>query len=497
MSARSLSSNKQRSQRNAIDKAQRGLSYSLKRLQDAALPDYRAVSACIVAANKLVAAESRAGHLQECEDVFELMQRECLHPDAYTYNGLIHAAVKCNNSKAAWKWFEAVQADDAVQADVISYNTILAMECNDNRIERALQLFSTMDRQGLVDKVTYNTLLQAMYRNDMHQRAQEVFAVAQTQPRSVDGTTVALGMKILVKQDKDEEALELLDMLPKYGRGLCSQTVSTAMAIHNRKQRYEDARQLFMQLHESVHPDEASCCELVGSFKCNVDPLSDWVCAHRHQGLGLTPCMLGYMLRTVLDTNGTLESERFMARLTGGSRVVTAAVLPLDPIVFTILINGIAQDPVLVTSGVVTGRSERCRFWLREMDKLNIKVNLMVITAFLNALGMDGNAPELVAEFNRWRTRFDFDEKAFRTVISWLSRLGCVDEVNAALQAMPRHINKGFCIGTARQQLPEDQVCNLKPHPDLPRVQRNMRAQPRRPSGTSSSDWRRSSNLKA
>eukprot|EP00730_Choanoeca_flexa_P000123 TRINITY_DN10054_c0_g1_i1.p1 TRINITY_DN10054_c0_g1~~TRINITY_DN10054_c0_g1_i1.p1 ORF type:complete len:634 (+),score=167.24 TRINITY_DN10054_c0_g1_i1:162-2063(+) len=434
-----------------------------------------------ISCNKLIAAEARQGHLDRVEKVLDDMKRHHLKPDIYTYNGLIHASVKANNARAAKKWLTILENHGQVQPDVTSYNTILSLYCKSNKLTEALQLFDDVKQRQLADRVTYNTLFGMLLRqSDAEcQRGIDILAAVDPAKTQVDGTTVAYVMKFHLKLKQPAEALSLFSELPKYNLELCSQTTNAAMLTYMSIDNIDEARDIFLQLARNTRPDESTCTALVHSFDDDLEACADWMHARRDEGIEFTPCMIGYMLKAVIVNKGSLLAEQFMARLTGGSKLVKVTGFQLDAVVFGILMQAIASEESAPATDEVPAsaqqRGQRCSFWLRKMKDMGIEIPLAPLTSYMNALGNDGDAEELMSQFRQWKDKVTYDELMYKTAVSWLSKMGRVEYVNEVLQAMPPQISASRCVGTARQQLPEHLLSELKtrrsPH-SSPRTQR-------------------------
>eukprot|EP00045_Choanoeca_perplexa_P013688 m.155809 g.155809 ORF g.155809 m.155809 type:complete len:597 (+) comp16425_c0_seq7:3961-5751(+) len=484
----SVAKQKKLKQKQQSAKAAKQVEAKFRQLELSTSVDSSLRASSTIACNKLIAAEARQGHLEQVEQVLQDMRCHCLQPDIYTYNGLIHAAVKANNARAAKKWLQELQEHPSVQPDVTSFNTILSLYCKSNRIADALELFEDIKRRQLADRVTYNTLFGLLLRDTQHcQTGIDIFKAIDPTTTQLDGTTIAYVMKFYLRLEQPANSLMLFSNLPTYRLELCSQTTNAAMLTYLEVNEVQDARNVFVQLARQTRPDEATCTSLVTSFGDKLEAFADWLHERRSEGIVFTPCMLGYMLKAVIAKHGSLLAEQFMARLTGGSKVVKMAQFDLDAIVFGILIQAIASEGDASTTAVAEDHSQqrgpRCRFWLRKMVAMGISIPLAPLTSFMNALGNDGDANVLMTEFRAWQPLVEFDELMYKTAVSWLSKMGEVGYVNEVLAAMPMHISASRCVGTARQQLPPALLPQLKtrrqsPHAS-PTTRRRSEAQGR------------------
>jgi len=421
------------------------------------------VKAAVVACNKLIAVHARRGHLGCAESVLAEMQSIKLPLNLYTFNALIHAAARSNNTVAALRWLEALEAHSTVTADATSYNPILALHCKSGALADARVLFSSICDRGLADRVTYNTFLALLLAQggDSLRMGIDLFNTMDPAVVAVDGTTVTLAMHLHLRLGQLADSLDLFANLVWYGLPPCPRTTDAAMRVWLAMRDPKQARTLFERLAHQHQLDDTTCTTLVATFGSDVGALANWLWAARRRAVPLTPCSIGFMLKAVINAQGSLVAEHFMANLSGGSRVVRAEPFGVDCVVMSILIQAISNEDESVAfvddpgiTGLHSQRGPRCRFWLRNMVSMGLEVDVIPLTSLMNAFGKDRDAPALMREFWAWRPVVEYDELVYNTALSWLSKMGCVRDVKAVLQAMPAHVPASRCLKTVRRQLP-------------------------------------------
>ncbi|KAJ0976971.1 hypothetical protein J5N97_012445 [Dioscorea zingiberensis] len=104
---------------------------------------------------------ARSGRLEESARVLERMRTSCCRPDTFFYNCLINALGKAGQVQEAFQMFEVDMRADGVDRSVSTYNTVIAVLCQDDRDRDALNVLKEMENSASMkpDLQTYAPLL--------------------------------------------------------------------------------------------------------------------------------------------------------------------------------------------------------------------------------------------------------------------------------------------------------------------------------------------------
>lgn len=130
--------------------------------------------------NTMISALCNAKRFDEALDLFDRMQRDGLRPDKYTYTSLIQA---CPHDTQELLYD---MRERGIQADVVTYNTIIQSLCRKRQWTQATRLVTEMESRGVApDARTYGLLMNGMLKADKASACVALFESACASPWTV------------------------------------------------------------------------------------------------------------------------------------------------------------------------------------------------------------------------------------------------------------------------------------------------------------------------
>ncbi|CAL9078995.1 unnamed protein product [Musa textilis] len=201
--------------------------------------------------NSLLAACSRAGHLEDARMVFDEMIHLGIGQDIYTYNTFIDTICKCGNMELALQ----VMLDmpmNRVQPNVVTYSTLMDGYSKLEQFDEALNLYEKMKALKIgLDRVCYNTLLSIYVKTG---RYEDIVRVCnEMDVTGVDKDTVTYNCLINGhgKQGRFDIVSYLIQEMRDRGISPSVLTYSTLIDIYSKAGMYGDAANVFLEFKES------------------------------------------------------------------------------------------------------------------------------------------------------------------------------------------------------------------------------------------------------
>jgi len=140
------------------------------------------------------------------------MRENNLIPNSVTYGCLIDACVKNNRVERAMEVFESMKRD-GVALNTIIYTTIIKGFAKCFNLDKALEIYQTMKQDEKIkpNNVTFNSLLDCCVRCNNIQTASLIFEEMKASSTSPDLITFSTMIKGYCKEKNIEKALEILD----------------------------------------------------------------------------------------------------------------------------------------------------------------------------------------------------------------------------------------------------------------------------------------------
>ncbi|RWW49824.1 hypothetical protein BHE74_00043967 [Ensete ventricosum] len=201
--------------------------------------------------NSLLAACSRAGHLEDARMVFDEMIHLGIGQDIYTYNTFIDAICKCGNMELALQ----VMLDmpmNSVQPNVVTYSTLMDGYSKLEQFDEALNIYEKMKALKIgLDRICYNTLLSIYVKTG---RYEDIVRVCnEMDVTGVDKDTVTYNCLIngYGKQGRFDIVSYLIQEMRDRGVSPSVLTYSTLIDIYSKAGMYGDAANVFLEFKES------------------------------------------------------------------------------------------------------------------------------------------------------------------------------------------------------------------------------------------------------
>ncbi|WOL15806.1 hypothetical protein Cni_G24587 [Canna indica] len=201
--------------------------------------------------NSLLAACSRAGHLEDARMVFDEMIHLGIGRDIYTYNTFIDAICKCGNMELALQVMLDMPVNN-VQPNVVTYSTLMDGYSKLEQFDEALNLYEKMKALKIgLDRVCYNTLLSIYVKTGRYEEIARV--CEEMEVIGVDKDTVTYNCLIngYGKQGRFDVVASLIQEMRDRGVSPSILTYSTLIDIYSKAGMYGDAANVFLGFKES------------------------------------------------------------------------------------------------------------------------------------------------------------------------------------------------------------------------------------------------------
>nr|XP_010914579.1 pentatricopeptide repeat-containing protein At2g31400, chloroplastic [Elaeis guineensis] len=332
--------------------------------------------------NSLLAACSRAGHLEDARVMFDEMIRLGMGRDIYTYNTFIDAICKCGNMELAVQVMLDMPTNN-VCPNVVTYSTLMDGYSKLEQFDEALKIYEKMKSLKIqLDRVCYNTLLSIYVKTG---RFEEIARVCEEMNVvGVDKDTVTYNSLIngYGKQGRLDVVAYLVQDMRERGVAPSVLTYSTLMDIYSKAGMYGDAANVFLEFKESgLKADVVLYSSFIDTLAKNgLVECAVWLLDEMTR-VGIEPNVVTY--NTIIDAFGKsriiVEEDGVGSTTVGvegcGSQVVRA---------FSQLARGFGR-PV---AEEVRRRSEElfCILGLfQKMIQQGVRPNVVTFSAILNA----------------------------------------------------------------------------------------------------------------
>ncbi|KAL6622423.1 hypothetical protein ACP70R_032302 [Stipagrostis hirtigluma subsp. patula] len=220
------------------------LGYFRQMLQDGLCPDRKTF-------NSLLAACSRAGHLEDARTVFDEMIHLGSGRDIYTYNTFVDAICKCGNMELAMQVVLDMEANN-VRPNVVTYSTLMDGYSKLEKYDEALRLRQKMKSLGIqLDRVCYNTLLAIYVKTGKYDEIATVCEEMENLGIEKDTVTYNSLINGYGKQGRLDMVSFLVQDMRAQGVAPSVLTYSTLIDIYSKAGMHGDAFNVYLDFKES------------------------------------------------------------------------------------------------------------------------------------------------------------------------------------------------------------------------------------------------------
>ncbi|KAK3140005.1 hypothetical protein QOZ80_5AG0393970 [Eleusine coracana subsp. coracana] len=220
------------------------LGYFRQMLQDGLCPDRKTF-------NSLLAACSRAGHLEDARTIFDEMIHLGSGRDIYTYNTFVDAICKCGNMELAMQVVLDMEANN-VKPNVVTYSTLMDGYSKLEKYEEALKLREKMKSLGIqLDRVCYNTLLAIYVKTGKYEEIATVCEEMENLGIEKDTVTYNSLINGYGKQGRLDMVSFLVQDMRARGVAPSVLTYSTLIDIYSKAGMHGDAFNVYLDFKES------------------------------------------------------------------------------------------------------------------------------------------------------------------------------------------------------------------------------------------------------
>lgn len=225
----------------------------------------------IVTYNTLLSALSNAGQSAEAFRIFDQLKLAGVRPDKYTYTSLIKACEKDGDvDELLYDMRER-----GVQADVVTYNTMIKTLCEGRKWSQATRLVTDMESRGVSpNSLTYGYLMNALLQAGKPTACLALFESAYGSARTSAFTenvyvyTTAITAASMLKNH--ERALELVMRMNANGIKPNLKTLTAVIGACLASNQYDLASQLFKRIEQ---PDGYAVAQGIRAL-CGNDEIS-------------------------------------------------------------------------------------------------------------------------------------------------------------------------------------------------------------------------------
>lgn len=175
-----------------------------------------------------------------------------------TFNSLIDVCARSGEMQRVQPLLEDM-SNQGIEANVITYSTVLKGYCSANRIDEAFELLEEMKKHKSIcpDEVTYNTLLDGCARHGLYDRGLTVLAEMRAAGVPPSNFTLSVLVKLASRSRKTSKAFELVREISKefnlrLNIHVYNNLIQAAIAANDFRRALEVFEQL---LSEKVKPD--------------------------------------------------------------------------------------------------------------------------------------------------------------------------------------------------------------------------------------------------
>ncbi|KAG1326177.1 putative ATP-citrate synthase beta chain protein 1 [Cocos nucifera] len=201
--------------------------------------------------NSLLAACSRAGHLEDARVMFDEMIHLGIGRDIYTYNTFIDAICKCGNMELAVQVMLDMPTNN-VRPNVVTYSTLMDGYSKLEQFDEALKIYEKMKSLKIrLDRVCYNTLLSIYVKTGRYEEIARVCEEMNVVGVNKDTVTYNSLINGYGKQGRLDVVAYLVQDMRERGVAPSVLTYSTLIDIYSKAGMYGDAANVFLEFKES------------------------------------------------------------------------------------------------------------------------------------------------------------------------------------------------------------------------------------------------------
>merc|ERR1719492_671590 len=175
-----------------------------------------------------------------------------------TYNAIIDLCARSSKMSYVPELLEEM-SKAGVDPNIVTYSTIVKGHCQENRMDRALELLEVMKqtKQFKPDEITYNTLIDGCARSGLYERGLALLQEMQTSGVRPSAYTLTVLVKLADQARRPEKAFELCEELSrKYHLSMNMYIYNNLIHTCTRAQDTDRALDLLdRMLREKIRPD--------------------------------------------------------------------------------------------------------------------------------------------------------------------------------------------------------------------------------------------------
>merc|ERR1719336_502664 len=201
--------------------------------------------------------------------VYEEMKKLQVEFSITTYNALIDACARSCQMCRVSGLMEAM-AREKIEANVVTYSTILKGYCQEGRLDKAFELLDAMKNSDRFhpDEITYNTLIDGCAQRGLYDSGMRLVKEMQEMNVPVSTFTLTVVAKLAGRSKKVDRAFELCETLSQKHRIRPNVHVYNNLihASTTAGQRGRAVEVLEKMIHERVRPDTRTYKLLLTAF---------------------------------------------------------------------------------------------------------------------------------------------------------------------------------------------------------------------------------------
>ncbi|KAK9107910.1 hypothetical protein Syun_023921 [Stephania yunnanensis] len=404
----------------------------------------------------LINAYGRNGAYEISLELLDRMKKDRILPTILTYNTVINS---CARGGLDWEGLLGLfgqMRHDGIQPDLVTYNTLLGA-CADRAIgDEAEMVFRSMNEAGIVpDITTHSYLVETFEKLGKLEKVSELLKDMEAMGNLPDITSYNVLLEGYARAGLMKQAMGVFRQIQGAGC-VNAATYSMLLNLYGRNGRYDDVRDLFLEMKVSnTEPDAATYNILIqvfgegGYFKEVVTLFHDMVeekvepNMETYEGL-IYACGKGglhedakHILMHMNEKNVVPSSKVY----TGVIEAYGQAALYEEALVAFNTMNEVGSEPTIETYNSLIrsfgrgGLYKECEAILRRMGETGVERTTHSFNGLIEAYGQGGQFEEAVKAYvDMEKARCDPDEQTLEAILCIYCSVGLVDECKEQFQ---------------------------------------------------------------
>ncbi|KAK6931013.1 Pentatricopeptide repeat [Dillenia turbinata] len=166
--------------------------------------------------NALVGAYCWSSRMYDAYRVIDEMRKHGVGPNSRTYDIILHHLIKARRTKEAYSVFERMSSEMGCEPTVSTYEIMVRMFCNEERVDMALRVWDQMKAKGVLPGMhMFSTLINGLWRESKLDEACKFFQEMLDMGIRPPGPMFSKLKKALIEEGKEQTALALAKKLDK------------------------------------------------------------------------------------------------------------------------------------------------------------------------------------------------------------------------------------------------------------------------------------------